>query len=377
MDKLKVVVLTDTIELKLQTKTLLDVDDVAVSAFAEFDTVALQKIEGLFPDVVVCACAKTGPNIFEIAQSIYCKVHGCAVVLISPDVSAELINRAMQSGIRQVLPYSVTSQELVECIRKASIIEKQRFSEMTQPRSGRCRVLGFFSGKGGTGKTTLAVNEAVALAQRGSKVMIIDCDLQFGDVSLHLDLNPKETIVELVQEQGNMSIDMINGFTQLHSSGVNALCAPKSPEYAEYVTAKHIESIIDILRPYYEYIILDFPPAFNDVSIAGLESCDVIYLIYNMDISSLKNAKTCMNILDSLQHKEKVELIINKSIPGIIKIKDFESTLGLKVFGIVSHDTTNATNSLNRGLPLVISLPKATMSKEIKNISLRIASKQS
>lgn len=375
MDKLKVVVLTDTIELKLQTKTLLDVADVAVSAFAEFDTVALQKIEGLFPDVVVCACAQTGPNIFEIAQSIYCNVRGCGVVLISPDVSAELISRAMQSGIRQVLPYSVTSQELVDAIRRVSVIEKQRFSDMVQTRVGRCRVVGFFSGKGGTGKTTLAVNEGVALAQKGAKVMIIDCDLQFGDVSLHLDLNPKETIVELVQEQSNMSIDLINGFTQVHSSGVNALCAPKSPEFAEYVTAKHIETIIDILRPYYEYIILDFPPAFNDVSIAGIESCDALYLVYNMDISSLKNAKTCLTILDSLQQKEKAALIINKAIPGIIKLKDFETTLDMKVFGVVSHDTTNATNSLNRGLPLVLSLPKATMSKEIKTICQRIAGK--
>ena len=205
--------------------------------------------------------------------------------------------------------------------------------------------------------------------------MIIDCDLQFGDVNLHLDLNPKETIVELVQEQGTMTVDLISSFTQLHGSGVNVLCAPRSPEFAEYVTAKHMESIIDILRPYYEYIVLDFPPAFNDVSIAGLECCDDIYLVYNMDISSLKNAKTCISILDSLQQKEKVELVINKAMDGMIKTKDYESMLELKVFGMVSQDTKNSTNSLNRGLPLVLSLPKAPISREIRFISQKIANK--
>lgn len=373
MEKLKVVVLADTMDFRLKAKTLLASDDIAVAAYADFDSTVLPKIEGLYPDVVICACTETTPNVFEIAQNIYCRLHGCAVVLISQEVSVELVNRAMQSGIRQVLPASVTAEQLRDCIRKASIIEKQRFADLPQRRNGRCRVLGFFSGKGGTGKTTMAVNTAVALAQTGAKVIILDCDLQFGDVSLHLDLNPKETIVELVQEQSTMTIDLINGFTQLHSSGVTVLCAPRSPEFAEYVTAKHLETIVDILRPYYEYIILDFPPAFNDLSIAGIESCDMLYLIYNLDISSLKNAKTCIAILDSLQQKDKVRLIINKNTDSMLKIRDYEAMLDMKVFGTVTQDTRSAANSLNSGSPFVISLPKAVMSREIRTVSQKIA----
>lgn len=372
MDKLKVVVLTDTMDSKVKAKNLLAGDEIAVSAYADLDTVGLQKIGGLYPDVVVCVCSKPVDNLFEISQSIYCNVHGCAVVLVSPDVSVDLINRAMRSGIRQVLPENVTSEQLINCIREVSVIEKQRFSDLAQGHGRSCRTLGFFSGKGGTGKTTLAVNTAVALAQKGAKVIIIDCDLQFGDVSLYLDLNPKETIVELVQDQSSLSIDLINGFVQLHSSGVGVICAPKSPEFAEYVNGKQIEAVIDILRPYYEYIILDFPPAFNDVSIAGIESCNFLYLIYNMDIASLKNAKTCMTILESLQQKEKVNIILNKFIDGMIKIKDYETMLEIKVMGTVCQDTKNAVNSLDRGQPLVASLPRAAISKEIKAIVAKI-----
>ncbi len=373
MEKLRVVVLTDSMDARVHLRDLLTAEDIALSGFAGFDETALQKVMGLSPDAVVCGAAGESSGLFEIAQNIYCRLKSCAVVLVSPDASMELANRAMRAGIRQVLPWDISEKELQESIRRVCVLERQRFSEVAAAQKRRCRTLGFFSGKGGTGKTTMAVNCAVALAQKGVKVILIDCDLQFGDVSLHLDLDPKETLQELAQEEAALSADLINGYIQLHGTGLNVLCAPKSPEFADYVTGRHIETIVDTLRPYYEFIVLDFPPSFNDVSIAGLENCDQIFLVYNMDISSLKNAKTCVNILDSLKQKDKVRVVLNKFTKGMIRLRDYETTLDLKVLGTVSLDAKSAVGSLDRGFPLVSALPRVTISREIKNIAYKIA----
>jgi pilus assembly protein CpaE len=199
--------------------------------------------------------------------------------------------------------------------------------------------------------------------------------LQFGDVNLLLDLEPKDTIVELVQERGGITIDNIKAFSMVHSSGVSVLCAPKSAEFAELVSARHVETIIDVLRPYYDFIILDLPPAFNDVSIAAVENCDELMLIYNLDILSLKNAKVCLTILDQIQQREKAQFIINKNINSLIKVKDFEAMFETPVFATISNDVKSANICLNKGQPIVVSMPRTPMAKEIVGLAQKILRK--
>jgi pilus assembly protein CpaE len=203
-------------------------------------------------------------------------------------------------------------------------------------------------------------------------VMLIDCDLQFGDVNLLLDLEPKDTIVELVQERGGISIENIRSFSMVHSSGVNVLCAPKSAEFAELISPRHIETIVDVLRPYYDYIILDLAPTFNDVTIAAIENSDELMLVYNVDILSLKNAKVCLQILEQIQQREKAKLIVNKNVKSMIKIRDFENMFEETVFATITNDIKTANDCLNKGQPIVIALPRSTMAKEIMALAQKI-----
>jgi pilus assembly protein CpaE len=372
MEKLKVVVVTENIDYRLTIKNLLDSEDIAVAAFTNCDKSAIPKIISLCPDIVICTYDEKNSCVFEISQSIYLSIHGCSIILLSNDVKLEIVTKAMQNGIHLVLPINIDKKEMLNNIRQANIIEKQRSVDGVKSTGNKSKVIAFFGGKGGTGKTTVAVNIAVTLSQMNKKVIIVDCDLQFGDVNLLFDLEPKDTIAELAQESNSLSIDIIKGFTMLHSTGVSVLCAPKSPEYAEYVTGKHIEDIINTLRPYYEYIIIDLSPSFNDISIAAVENCDQVYLVSGLDISALRNAKICTNILDSLQQKDKVAVIINKASESVIKAKDYENILGLKVVGSISEDTKIALKSLNKGVPIVLSQPRCQITKSIKAICDKI-----
>lgn len=373
MDKLNVVVLTSDIDLRIYIKNRIIADDIVIAGYSDFSDAAKLKVLGMFPDIVLCAATgSVGDDIFQFIQNLLCDIHGCVVVLMTDSIDVKLASTAAQFGIRGVIPLDISSEELEENLRRVYFLEQQRLLDTNVSKRVRSKSIGFFGGKGGTGKTTVAANVASLLAKKGKRVMLVDCDLQFGDISLAMDLEPKDTIVELVQDRNGITIENINSFSMIHNTGASVLCGPKSPEYAEYVKPEHIEKIVDTMRPYYEYIILDLPPAFSDVSISALENCDQIILVYNMDILSLKNAKVCVSILDQLQFKEKVKIVINKSMNGLIKAKDFEKMFEMPIFAQLPYDAKSATLSVNKGQPLVISLPRSEISKCLDSLTNKI-----
>lgn len=373
MEKLNVVVLTEDMDLRIHVKNRVMSEHIVISGYSDFSSAAMLKIESMFPDVVICAIkGEVSNQQFSFIQTLSTTVIGCVIILMTDIMTVELVNRAALSGIRQVLLLDTEQSELLESIRLVVNLERQRVSDLKVGPRSRSRTISFFCGKGGTGKTTLSVNTAVALAKKGKRVMLIDCDLQFGDVNLLLDLEPKDTIVELVQERGGINIENIRSFSMVHSSGVNVLCAPKSAEFAELISPRHIETIVDVLRPYYDYIILDLAPTFNDVTIAAIENSDELMLVYNVDILSLKNAKVCLQILEQIQQREKAKLIVNKNVKSMIKIRDFENMFEETVFATVTNDIKTANDCLNKGQPIVIALPRSPMAKEIMALAQKI-----
>ncbi len=374
MEKLNIVVLTEDMDLRIHIKNRLSSEAFVISGYSDFGSAAVLKIENMFPDVILCATqGEFSPAQLDFIQNVYTSIAGSVIVLMTDKVTLELLNEAAQVGARQVLPLDTPMGELTEKIKAAAFLERQRSSDLVLGPRTRSRVLGFFSGKGGTGKTTVSVNTAVALAREGKRVLLIDCDLQFGDVNLLLDLEPKDTIVELVQERGGIMIDNIRAFSMVHSSGVSVLCAPKSAEFAELVTARHIETIIDVVRPYFDFILVDLAPAFNDVSISAIENCDQLMLVYNLEILSLKNAKVCLEILEQLQQRDKAQLVINKNLNSMIKIKDYENIFEMPVYAAIANDIKTANLCLNKGQPFVTSLPKTQIAKDVRALAKKIS----
>lgn len=379
MEKINVVILSDDIDLRIDIKNMLPEDRFAVSGYSAFGSEAKTKIINLFPDIVLCVVrGETGEAVFTFVQDVLSTIHGTMMVLVNDCITAELVNKAAGFGIRTVLPFTdITSEAFSGELQKVFELERQRSLDTNEGRKTRCKVLGFFSGKGGTGKTTAAVNTAVALARAGKRVMLIDLDLQFGDVAISLDADAKYSIVDLVQDRGGITIENINSFAVDHSSGLRFLCAPKSSEFAEYVHPEHVEKIIDILRPYYEYVLLDLSVSFTDVSITACENCTCIYMIYNADILSLKNAKMCYDILDQLHQKDKLLLIINKDEKGLIRPADFRKLFGVDIYYVIPNDGRAALASVNKGMPAVISAPRSSLANAFEHLTEKIVSENS
>lgn len=373
MEKLNLVVLSEETQLKVSIKNKIVDESMAVVGYADYNEESRLKIEGLFPDVVICAIREPiRPEIFDFIESMHFQKSGCSVILVTDKVTVSLVNRAARSGIRQVLDLAMPSEEFCGCIVQVAEYEKKVRAELNIEKRVRSKVIGFFGCKGGTGKSTVAVNVAAALAKKGARVMLLDFDLSFGDLQLLMDLDPKETIVELVQDPEGISIEKINGFAVQHSSGVSLLSAPKSPEFAEYISAAHIKAIIENVRPYYEYIIIDAGSTFTDPAIAALDGCDEIMLVNNPEICCLKEAKSTVLILEQLQQKDKIRIILNKNAQSLVKSKDFENMLDMSVYGIISFDYTTATKSTNKGQPYVLYASHATITRDTMALVERI-----
>lgn len=374
MERINLLVLSDDLDLRIEIKNLVTDEEFAISGYSGFTQEGKTKIINKFPEVVLCAVRGEVPDsVFNFIQELLTAVRGTIVILANDNISVELVNKAAQYGIRKVLPIDgISVEDFSENVSTVYKLEQQRILDTNEGKKVRCKALGFFGGKGGTGKTTLAIGVAAQLAKAGKRVMLLDLDLQFGDVAMALDLDTKNSIVDLVQDRGGITIENINGFAVEHSTGMSVLCAPKSSEFAEFVSPAHIEKIIDIMRPYYEYIIIDLPASFNDATIAACENCEEIYLVYNNEILSLNNAKVCYCILEQLHQREKIRFVINKVEKGLVKIEDFEEMFRTKMFATVPADYAAALTSINKGLAVTVAQPKSAISKSISEMADKI-----
>ncbi|UWG98024.1 AAA family ATPase [Dehalobacter sp. DCM] len=375
MEKIKVMLIGVDGSKLFELKNLLRHEDVAIMGYTKLEDGALEKVYSLNPHVVLVQCGSEYDSSVKLAEQVYVELPGCSVILLCDNTDNSIVERAMLAGVRRVLPMPIDGDTLVENIKTEFSIEKLRLqkSKHTAAVNLQSKVITVFGAKGGIGKTTIAVNLAVSLAQMGSKVAVIDADLQFGDVNVYFDIETKNTIAELSQGQDTADIDAIRRFTVLHHSGVNVLCAPNSPEYAEYVSPKNIETIINTMRPYYDFVIVDTPPLLNDISLAAIENANLVLQITGIDISTVRNTKTSLNILGSLQQTDKIEVIVNKFTNSIITVKNIQKIIDMPIKGQIPFDYKTALESQNKGVPAVLDAPRSPMAKELVRLASVVA----
>lgn len=349
-------------------KSKIEDEDIFVIGDSVGGASALDKIENTSPDIIIMTLGAGDTDVLNLAERIILHRPKTFVILVAEALDVEIMQSAVRVGCHNVTKLPTSSKEFGEYIKSVYNNESIRIKSLTDKDTliWSSTVITVFGAKGGLGKSTIAANLAVKLAEKRKKVALVDLDLQFGDLHIFLDIEPKDTIVELVQEIATPNIDSIRSYMQVHSSGVHVLCAPKSPEYAELVTADKIQSLLSLLRTYYDYVIVDTSPAFTDVTMTAIESSSIIFFVTGLDISILRNSKLSVSLLESFQQTDKIRLIVNRAVDmNSITINDVQRIIGYPIWAKIPSDYKVAVNALNRGVPFVIGAPNSKLSASI------------
>lgn len=244
----------------------------------------------------------------------------------------------------------------------------------TSEKQLSAKIVSFFSPKGGSGKTTLAVSVAAGIAKYlKKKVLLIDLDLQFGGIDFMLKLKAKNTIADLTDSASYKSYDDIKHAIISHDSGISLLPSPLKTEQSENVDSGHLRKIISLCRNQYDYIIIDTHSLLHDMTINTLDLSDFIMLIMNPDVINSVAIHDCLNVMDGLKYpKEKINLILNRAEqPDSISSEQIDGMLSKQNFKIkymVHEDRRACSDLINDGKMMFDSSSQGKFKNDIANI---------
>ena len=351
-----------------------EIEAVGQAATAEEAIVLAKSVE---PDVILMDINMPGMDGITATEVISTEVPGAAIIIMSVQGEQEYLRRAMIAGAKNYLVKPFTGDELLQAVKQVYANEQRRRNVLQLPKTPESgKVVTVFSTKGGIGKTTIATNLAVALAAKtGAKVGIIDADLQFGDVSLFLNLLPQTTIADLVRDIDSLDKALLASYLTPYNENVKVLAAPFRPEQAETITGSHLTAILKTMRTMFQYIIVDTAPAFNDVILSVLDVSDQVLVVSSMDLPTIKNVKLCLEIMESLNYTtEKLKVVLNRAnSEGGMEPHEAEESLRCTFTATLPSDGKTVVGSVNRGIPFVVSNPDTHVSQAVFDLAKTLA----
>ncbi len=311
-------------------------------------------------------------------------LHSIKVILLVSKVSTNLFKEAIKLDIHDVLEFPFAYNDLAESAKRAkdifdeTVIEKGGTSKekKTTDKKGAVKIT-IFSPKGGTGKSFIATNLAVDMANFLKKdITIFDLNYQFGDVALMLNLFPKHTVYDIMSFVDALDSEMLNSFLTVHESGVKILPAPIDPTQDEAISTKNTKKILDVLSSFNDFIIIDTPSGFSENVLLLLEETDFLCVVTSMDVPSIKNLKITLQLLEQLKFpQEKIILILNRSDTKVgITAEEIKKTIS-KNIDVSIPSSRIVPLSVNKGIPVVIENPRSPVARNIHRLSILLNSK--
>jgi Flp pilus assembly protein, ATPase CpaE len=204
------------------------------------------------------------------------------------------------------------------------------------------------------------------------RVVLLDLDLQFGGVATHLNLEPKQTLADVVRDGNALrEPDILRSYATRHDSGLHVLAAPASPEASELITADHVSHILGTLLEAYDAIVVDAGSLLDERALRVFEAAETIVLPVHPEMSALKAVHGLLDYLNETGSiGGKSTFVLNNMFAReILKPRDIESALGTRISSDLPYDPFLYLKAVNEGVPIVLGAPRSPAAEQLVKLS--------
>jgi pilus assembly protein CpaE len=387
-EKIRVVIVDDIAETRENIRKLLQFEpDVEVVGVARTGREAIDISKDVKPDVLLMDINMPDMDGIAATEIIRKVVPFAQIVILSIQNDPNYMRRAMLAGARDFLTKPPTIDELNAAIRRAGAMaheERTKSPQVSGPQTSKAggarplgsssaggKVITFYSPKGGSGCTTLATNLAVCLINEDTSVVIVDGNLQFGDVAVFLNEQGKFSILDLTARADELDPDIVNSVTIKHSqSGIKILAAPMKPEQSDMVSGEQFSKVLRFMRTMYSYVIVDTASSLQNITASAINNSDLLILLTTQDIPSIKNSRLFLDEIDALGFERKRIIFVMNKFDKRIGITPEKVSENLKqdITAVIPFEE-RVIVSVNRGIPFLLVDKSRPLSRSILSLA--------
>jgi pilus assembly protein CpaE len=326
-----------------------------------------RSLEETSPDLLVVVVRSVSEKALSLIEAAVKQRSDRPVVVLYEGNANGFMQRAFEAGADDLIVLPDTPERVRFALEKA--VARKRGVATTV---GLAPMICLLGPKGGTGKTVTACNLSVALALRGKRSVLVDLDLQFGDVGIALGLSPDRTIYDLVRAGGSLDTEKVEGFLTTHSSGLRVLIGPTRPDQAGLIDVDFVRNLLKMLRACADVVIVDTPPAFSPEVIAAIDAASHLCMVGALDALSLKDSRLGLETLELMGHAgSKMKFVLNRSDGGGgISRRDVDQILGRTPDFFVPEER-GIVRALAEGKPIVTSNERSAAAHAFRELARR------
>lgn len=318
--------------------------------------------------IVIMDISEEFAELNEIADNI--KLCTSKIIITSLDYSTNTIIKALRLGAKEFLPKPILKDDLIRVLTMLNSVS-------AESDSSQSKIISVYSNKGGIGKTTIAVNLAAELARvTKDKVALIDLNLQLGDISTFLNLNPPFDVNYVMRKLVDKSEDiLIKGFEKYKDTSLYILADPSYIEQSESITPAMVTTLFAALKKVFSYIVIDMSSSIDPISLKILDSSDWILFTTIVNIPAIRNAQRCLNLFRSRKYpKDKVKIIINRYMDNDeINLEDIENTLGETIYWKIPNNYFTIMEAINKGETITEINAKSNIGNSFRDFATRVS----
>jgi pilus assembly protein CpaE len=368
-DKIRVLIVDDIAETRENIRRLLQFErDMEVVGGARTGKEAISLARDTQPHVVIMDINMPDMDGITATEAVLKELPSTQIVILSVQSEPDYMRRAMLAGARDFLPKPPSADELVSTIRKVgqrALTQSVMIPSVQGPGASvsispahavHGKVIVVYSPRGGVGRTMVSTNLALSLQTEDTPTVIVDAALQFGDVSACLNLQTRNSLLDLVEQVGELDTDLVDRIAVHHASGLKVVAAPARPEQAESVQGAHISKVIRFLATIFHYVVVDTSAALNESTIGAIDASDIVVLVGAPDLPTIKNLRMFFDLGEALNlTPQKIVLIMNRMDKRFgISAEKVADLLKQPILAQIPLDDRVVPLSTNNGEPFIL-----------------------